>query len=148
MNQPKDSSPPANAPRHAMVMAAGLGTRMRPLTDGTAKALLQLQGRALLDHALDRLAAVGVRQVVVNAHWQAKAVADHLAGRVNGPAVRVLDETTLEDGLSHLETYAREMRFKAERYGDDRIVYLGNFRTIRRQPDSETALAPRDAAQR
>jgi N-acetyl-alpha-D-muramate 1-phosphate uridylyltransferase len=84
-------------PTHAMILAAGLGTRMRPLTDGTAKALLQLQGRALLDHALDRLAAAGVRQVVVNAHWQAKAVADHLAGRVNGPAVRVLDEAKLLD---------------------------------------------------
>ena len=47
--------------RHAMVLAAGLGQRMRPLTAETAKPLLFLQGRSLLDHALDRLALAGVR---------------------------------------------------------------------------------------
>ena len=54
-----------------MLLAAGLGTRMRPLTDRTAKPLLPLGGRALIDHALDRLAEAGVETVVVNAHWQA-----------------------------------------------------------------------------
>jgi MurNAc alpha-1-phosphate uridylyltransferase len=82
-------------PTHAMILAAGLGTRMRPLTEGTAKALLPLQGRALLDHALDRLAAAGVRQIVVNTHWQAKAVTAHLARRVDGPDLRILDEAVL-----------------------------------------------------
>ena len=61
-----------------MVLAAGLGTRMRPLTDHTAKPLLPLGGKALLDHALDRLLAAGIEKVVVNAHWQADRVASHL----------------------------------------------------------------------
>ncbi len=61
-----------------MLLAAGLGTRMRPLTEHTAKPLLPLGGRTLLDHALARLAAAGVATVVVNAHWQADRVAAHL----------------------------------------------------------------------
>jgi len=61
-----------------MLLAAGLGTRMRPLTDHTAKPLLPLGGRTLLDHALSRLAAAGVATIVVNAHWHADRVAAHL----------------------------------------------------------------------
>jgi MurNAc alpha-1-phosphate uridylyltransferase len=68
-------------PRTAMLLAAGLGTRMRPLTDATAKPLLPLGGRPLIDHALDRLAEVGVELVVVNAFWQADRLAAHLAAR-------------------------------------------------------------------
>jgi N-acetyl-alpha-D-muramate 1-phosphate uridylyltransferase len=64
-----------------MLLAAGLGTRMRPLTDRTAKPLLPLGGKALIDHALDRLAASGVATVVVNAHWKADQVEAHLAAR-------------------------------------------------------------------
>ena len=56
----------------AMVLAAGLGQRMRPLTSQTAKPLLTLRGRSLLDHALDRLGDAGVTQAVVNAHWKAE----------------------------------------------------------------------------
>ena len=62
-------------PTTAMLLAAGLGTRMRPLTERAAKPLLPLGGRPLLDHALDRLAAAGVERVVVNAHWHADRVA-------------------------------------------------------------------------
>jgi MurNAc alpha-1-phosphate uridylyltransferase len=76
-------------PRAAMLLAAGLGTRMRPLTDRTAKPLLPLGGRTLLDHALDRLAAAGVERVVVNAHWHADLVAGHLGARA-APAPRVI----------------------------------------------------------
>jgi MurNAc alpha-1-phosphate uridylyltransferase len=72
-------------PRTAMVLAAGLATRMRPLTDETAKPLLPLGGRTLLDHALDRLGEVGVETAVVNAHWQADRVAAHLAARDQRP---------------------------------------------------------------
>lgn len=56
---------------HGMVLAAGLGLRMRPLTETTPKPLLRLHGRTLLDHALDRFAAVGIGHSVVNAHWLA-----------------------------------------------------------------------------
>jgi N-acetyl-alpha-D-muramate 1-phosphate uridylyltransferase len=88
-----------NAPNAAMVLAAGLGTRMRPLTDTTAKPLLTLGGRTLLDHALDHLADAGVETVAVNAHWQADAVARHLAGRIEPPRTIVLrEERLLETG--------------------------------------------------
>lgn len=82
-------------PRAAMVLAAGLGTRMRPLTDTTAKALLKLGGTTLLDHALGHLAAEGVEVVAVNAHWQAAALARHLAQRVGEPRTVLLREATL-----------------------------------------------------
>src|SRR5690349_6367367 len=61
-------------PHTVMVLAAGLGTRMRPLTATTAKVLLPLGGRSLLDRALDRLSAVHVERVVVNTHWHAERV--------------------------------------------------------------------------
>ena len=86
-------------PRSAMVLAAGLGTRMRPLTDTTAKPLLTLGGRTLLDHALDHLVDAGVETVAVNAHWQADAVAAHLAQRPSPPRTVLLrEEHLLETG--------------------------------------------------
>lgn len=68
-------------PRTAMVLAAGRGTRMRPLTEQIPKPLLPLGGKPLLDHALDRLAEAGVELVVINAHWQADRLAAHLERR-------------------------------------------------------------------
>ena len=67
--------------RTGMVLAAGLGTRMQPLTGHTPKPLLSVGGRSLLDHALDRLDAAGIDTVVVNAHWHADQVADRLRAR-------------------------------------------------------------------
>jgi MurNAc alpha-1-phosphate uridylyltransferase len=85
----------------AMVLAAGLGMRMRPLTDHTAKPLLPLGGRPLLDHALDRLRDAGVETVVVNAHWQADLVASHLAERRGSPeTILVREPALLETGGS------------------------------------------------
>jgi MurNAc alpha-1-phosphate uridylyltransferase len=82
-----------------MVLAAGLGTRMRPLTDTTAKPLLTLGGRTLLDHALDHLVDADVETVAVNAHWQADAVAAHLARRPSPPRTVLLrEEHLLETG--------------------------------------------------
>jgi len=83
------------SPHSAMVLAAGLGTRMRPLTATTAKSLLTLGGRTLLDHALDQLVHAGVQTVAVNAHWQADAVAAHLARRPPPPATVLLREAHL-----------------------------------------------------
>jgi MurNAc alpha-1-phosphate uridylyltransferase len=80
-----------------MLLAAGLGTRMRPLTEFTAKPLLPLAGRALLDHALDRLLAVGVEKVLVNLHWQADRVIEHLAARTGGPRTVLCHEQQLLD---------------------------------------------------
>jgi len=84
-------------PATAMLLAAGRGLRMRPLTERTAKALLPLGGRALLDHALDRLAAAGVETAVVNAHWRADRIAAHLARRREPPKIILRSETDLLD---------------------------------------------------
>lgn len=68
-------------PRTAMLLAAGIGQRMRPLTENTAKPLLTLGGKALIDHALDRLTEAGAETVVVNAFWHAERVEARLAIR-------------------------------------------------------------------
>src|ERR1700726_4256604 len=68
-------------PRHAMVLAAGLGTRMRPLTDAMPKPLVAVGGKPLINHVLDRLAAVGVETAVVNVHYFADQIEQHLGPR-------------------------------------------------------------------
>ena len=83
---------------HGMVLAAGLGLRMRPLTETTAKPLLRLDGRSLLDHALDRLAAAGVGRAVVNAHWHADQVAAAVAGRDSPRVTLQMEKVLLETG--------------------------------------------------
>lgn len=70
-------------PSHAMVLAAGLGLRMRPLTQHTPKPLIPVAGRCMLDRAMDRLDEVGVNRRVVNAHWLGDQVAAHLANHVD-----------------------------------------------------------------
>jgi N-acetyl-alpha-D-muramate 1-phosphate uridylyltransferase len=80
-----------NSPTRAMVLAAGLGTRMRPLTDALPKPLVPVAGKALLDHVLDRLADVGVTTAVVNVHYMADAIEVHLKGRTR-PNIVISDE--------------------------------------------------------
>jgi MurNAc alpha-1-phosphate uridylyltransferase len=87
-------------PRHAMLLAAGLSTRMRPLTDRTAKPLLPLGGQALIDHALDRLAEAGVETVVVNTHWRADQVEAHLAARAHPLIIARRESALLDTGGS------------------------------------------------
>lgn len=74
-----------------MVLAAGLGTRLRPLTDDRPKALVAVRGRPLIDHMLDRLAEAGVERAVVNVHAFADALIDHLRHR-RAPTIVVSDE--------------------------------------------------------
>ena len=75
-----------------MIMAAGLGKRMRPLTATRPKPLVEVGGKALLDHVLDRLRSAGVRNVVVNVHYLADALEAHLATRAGGLNVSISDE--------------------------------------------------------
>ncbi len=81
-----------SGPDIGMVLAAGLGTRMRPLTNDRPKALVEVGGRTLLDHVLDRFAGGGVRQAVVNVHHFADRAEAHLAARTGPPPVVMSDE--------------------------------------------------------
>src|SRR3954469_6482489 len=78
-------------PSKAMVLAAGLGVRMRPLTDRMPKPLVPVAGRPLLDHVLDKLAEAGVREAVVNVHYLPDQIIDHVASRAQ-PHVTISDE--------------------------------------------------------
>src|SRR5260221_1986048 len=92
------SAPAIAAPATAMVLAAGLGTRLRPITDGMPKPLVCIRGRALLDHAIDRLAAAGVETIVVNTHYRSEQIIAHLAARKSPHIVISEERDLLETG--------------------------------------------------
>ena len=84
----------------AMVMAAGIGKRMRPLTATRPKPLVRVAGKALIDHSLDRIEAAGIGHVVVNVHYLADALEAHLAAQKRNFTIAVSDERSqlLETG--------------------------------------------------
>jgi len=111
--------------RAAMILAAGRGLRMRPLTDHTAKPLLAVAGRSLLDHALDRFRDAGVDSVVVNAHWHA----DQVAARLRARAVtdHAQPRTILQEEPSLLDTGGAVLRALREgALPDDAPFFVAN----------------------
>jgi N-acetyl-alpha-D-muramate 1-phosphate uridylyltransferase len=78
--------------RTAMVLAAGIGSRMRPLTNDRPKALVEVGGKPLIDHVLDRLADAGVETAIVNVHHFADMMEAHLAKRTTAPRIIISDE--------------------------------------------------------
>jgi N-acetyl-alpha-D-muramate 1-phosphate uridylyltransferase len=83
---------PAEVPHTAMIMAAGLGKRMRPLTATRPKPLIEVNGKALLDHVLEKLRIAGVKKAVVNVHYLADALEAHLKSRDHGLEIVISDE--------------------------------------------------------
>lgn len=79
-------------PKNAMMLAAGLGTRMRPITDNMPKPLVRVYGKTLVDHGLDALAKAGVSNAIVNIHYLADQMQEHLKDR-KSPNVIISDET-------------------------------------------------------
>ncbi|MFS0770998.1 nucleotidyltransferase family protein [Sphingomonas sp. 1P08PE] len=84
--------PGCAVPRTAMVMAAGLGKRMRPLTITRPKPLVEVAGKPLIDHVFDRLRAAGIERVIVNVHYLADSLEAHLRRRYPDMEVIVSDE--------------------------------------------------------
>ncbi|WP_242095192.1 MULTISPECIES: nucleotidyltransferase family protein [unclassified Sphingomonas] len=84
--------PGGTVPETAMVMAAGLGKRMRPLTATRPKPLVVVAGKPLIDHVFDRLRAAQVKRAVVNVHYLADALEAHVASQADGIAVAFSDE--------------------------------------------------------
>lgn len=85
----------APVPSTAMVLAAGLGKRMRPLTATRPKPLVEVAGKPLLDHALERIAAAGIGRAVVNVHYLADALEAHVKKRVQSIDIAISDEREL-----------------------------------------------------
>lgn len=95
MTEPKTENHASSSrvvrPQTAFVLAAGLGKRMRPLTDNCPKPLIRLAGKPLIDYALDSLAAAGITRAIVNVHYLADQIEQHVARRKE-PAITISDE--------------------------------------------------------
>jgi N-acetyl-alpha-D-muramate 1-phosphate uridylyltransferase len=112
----------STSPKTAMVLAAGLGTRMRPLTNDRPKALVEVGGKPLIDHTLGRLADAGVETAVVNVHWFADRLEEHLKS-ITRPNIVISDERNLL-----METGGGLKR--ARKLVGDEPVYVANIDSV------------------
>lgn len=106
--------------KQAMIFAAGLGTRLKPLTDTMPKALVRVGGRALLDIVIDKLREQGYGRFVVNVHHFASMIEEHVAAAAYAPMVRISDERDLL-----LET-GGGLKKAAQLFSDDDPVLIHN----------------------
>ena len=113
----RDDIPPIGT---AMVLAAGLGKRMRPLTATRPKPLVKVAGKPLLDHVFDRLRAAGIKRAVVNAHYLADALEAHLRNHVKDIEILISDERS-----ELLETGGGVLR-ALPLIGDDRFLVVNS----------------------
>ncbi len=123
----------------AMIMAAGMGKRMRPLTATQPKPLVRVAGKPLIDHALDRLAEAGVSRAVVNVHYLADALEAHVRDRAT-PRVVISDE---RDAL--LETGGGMIKAQPHLPDPFLLPQRGQYlarRAAKRLPRSQRALEP------
>ncbi len=108
----------------AMILAAGLGTRLRPLTDHRPKALVEIAGRTLLEITLSRLVASGVREVIINVHHFADAILDYLKTNDNfGMRIEVSREDVLLDTGGGLKKAAYFFLEDSNRLGEPFILH-------------------------
>lgn len=112
------------APRLAMVLAAGRGERMQPLTARMPKPMVPVAGQPLIDHVLDRLARAGVERAVVNVHYMADMLEGHLKGRSGGPP-----QVIISDERAELLDTAGGIAKALDQFGDEPF-YLVNSDTI------------------
>jgi aminoglycoside/choline kinase family phosphotransferase len=99
----RSSAPPSNRaaaaiPPRAMVLAAGFGTRLRPLTDTVPKPMVRVAGKPMIDTVIERLGAIGVQEIVVNTHHLAEVIESHLKVRQKPRIVFSREEEILETG--------------------------------------------------
>lgn len=104
----------------ALIFAAGLGTRLRPLTDNRPKALVRYEGKTLLEHVLDKIIAAGITDVVVNVHHFPDQIIDFLKTHPKKARVRVSDER------AYLRDTAGGLKFAEPLFGDSERVLLYN----------------------
>jgi len=137
----------------AMILAAGLGTRLRPLTDDRPKALVEVAGRTLLEITLSRLREFGVREVIINVHYFADMVVDYLTAHDNfGMRIEISREELLVDtggGLkkaSHffLETGSSDEPFVLHNVDVISTIDLGQMVQFHREHQALATLAVQD----
>lgn len=86
-------------PYMAFILAAGFGTRLRPYTDEVPKPMVQLNGKSLLWHTLDKLMAAGIKEIVVNAHYKAEMIKEHMDEYMAASPDNVIIHTSFEDDV-------------------------------------------------